>query len=433
MDSRDAKKLASLTLALKDNNGKIIKSAEAPIIESTLGEHGFDISKASQEIGLFSFDPGYSATAAYTSKITYIDGDAGILKHRGYDIADLVEKKSFIDVVHLLLKGSLPSAAEYKDLHTRVVDAMRIAVEQVSHILHGFSQEAHPMGILIATFARLATVYHNECESSNREDCINRWAIIAIGRLCGLTVAIYRYKMGKDFILPRQDLDFSGNLINMMFGDDSKDWSKAMVAMDKMLILHADHEQNASTSAVRLVGSTGANLFASISAGIAALWGPLHGGANEEVIKMLQQIEDPANVKTYLQKVRSKEVKLMGFGHRVYRNYDPRALAIKKYCDAVFTELDEKGNKMLAIALELERQALSDEYFISRKLFPNVDFYSGILYTAIGIPTILFTPLFAVARVSGWASQWKEMNFSPENRINRPRQIYTGDVNKKIA
>lgn len=418
-----------------EKNG-ITKTVDLPILKATIGEDAFDVSKVAKECGLFAFDPGYMATASCKSTITYIDGNAGILMHRGYDIAYLVANKSYLEVAYLLIFDKFPTVDELALFQSKVIDSMQIAIDKIADVLSGFDKNSHPMGMLIAATARLAVDCdkdYNIADKNKKMEQINEHAILAIGKIAALVASINRFSNGKKLINARKDLDFSENFLYLSFAEDGdinyKPSQNITNAMDKLFILHADHEQNASTSAVRAVGSTGVNMFASIIGGISALWGPLHGGANEEVIKMIAEIGSVENIDNYIKKAETGEVKLMGFGHRIYKNNDPRATVIKEYCDKVLLEnKNEKIANMLKIAQTIEAKALQEEYFIKRKLFPNVDFYSGIIYSAIGIPASMFTPIFAVARTSGWVSQWKEMLLSDDFKISRPRQLYIGDI-----
>ncbi len=403
------------------------------IKKSSIGPDVIDISKLYQESGIFTFDPGFMSTASTESKITYIDGDKGILSHRGYRIEDLAEKSSFLEVAYLLLNGELPKQDDFSKF-TQEVKHHTLVHEQLQFLYRGFPRRAHPMAILVGAFASLSAIYHDSLDindASQRELSILR----IIAKVPTLAAMAYKYSIGQPFIYPKNDLSYTQNFLHMMFATPCEEYqcSKVIVdALDKIFILHADHEQNASTSTVRLAGSSGANPFACIGAGIASLWGPAHGGANEAVINMLEEIGDIANIAKYIAKAKDKNdpFRLMGFGHRVYKNYDPRAAVLRKTCYEVL-KVTGATSSNLEIAMKLEEIALSDEYFIERKLFPNVDFYSGIIYQAIGIPTQLFTVLFAVARTAGWLAQWKEMIEDKSNRIGRPRQLYTGYTSRE--
>lgn len=412
------------------------KTAELPVLSGTLGRDVIDIRKLPAQLNVFSFDPGYGETASCESKITFIDGEKGVLLHRGYPIGQLAEHASFEEVVYLLLYGELPTEKEYKSFkHTLITHTL--LHEQIRNFFNGFRRDAHPMAILCGTVGALSAFYPDASDISvpaNRELA----AIRLIAKIPTITAWAYKYTQGEAFIYPRNDLNYAENFLSMMFGLRSEDYRINPIlsrAINRILILHADHEQNASTSTVRLAGSTGANPFACIAAGIAALWGPAHGGANEAVLKMLTHIGKKENIKNFLAQVKDKNsgVKLMGFGHRVYKNFDPRAKIMQKTCHEVLAELGIKDNPLLDLAMELENVALSDDYFVQRKLYPNVDFYSGIILKAMGVPTSMFTPLFALSRTTGWISQWKEMIEEPGQRISRPRQLYTGHAERQFV
>ena len=405
------------------------KAIEAPVLHGTLGPDVFDIRKLYGSTGQFTYDPGFTSTAACSSKITFIDGDEGILLHRGYTIEDLANKSDFLEVAYLILKGELPTASQKaKFVHDITYHTM--LHEQIQFLFRGFRRDAHPMAVMIGVVGALSAFYYEDLAVENPH---NR--MIATHRLIAKMPTIaawaYKYAMGQPFIYPRNDLNYAENFLSMMFAVPCEPYKVNPVlakALDRIFILHADHEQNASTSTVRLVGSTGASPYAAIAAGIAALWGPAHGGANEAVVKMLEEIGDPKRIPEFLERAKDKNdpFLLMGFGHRVYKNYDPRAGVLKESADQVLAELGQKNNPKLAIAKELEKIALEDEYFQQRKLFPNVDFYSGIILEAMGIPTTMFTAIFALARTVGWIAQWNEMIEDPEQKIGRPRQLYTG-------
>jgi citrate synthase len=405
------------------------KTASLPLLHGTMGPPVADIRKLYADLGIFTFDPGYGGTAACDSKITYIDGDEGVLLHRGYPIDQLAEHSTFLEVAYLLLNGELPNAAEMEDFHIGVIHHTMVH-EQLRSFFQGFRRDAHPMAVLCGVVGALSAFYHDSLDINNPEHRrISAFRLIA--KLPTIAAWAHKYSIGQPFMYPRNDLGYAANFLYMMNAVPAEDYKVNPVlarAMDRILILHADHEQNASTSTVRLAGSTGANPFACIAAGIASLWGPAHGGANEAVLKMLGEIGHKDNIPDFIAKVKDKtsHIRLMGFGHRVYRNYDPRAKIMERTCHEVLDELGIKDEPLLDLALELERIATTDPYFIERKLYPNVDFYSGIILKAMGIPTSMFTVLFAVARTVGWISQWKEMVEDPANRIGRPRQIYTG-------
>jgi citrate synthase len=405
------------------------KTAELPVIKGELGPDVLDIRRITHDLDIFTFDPGYGETASCESKITFIDGDKGILLHRGYPIEQLAERATFEEVIYLLLNGELPNAAEYKSF-TATLSNHTLLHEQIRNFFNGFRRDAHPMAILCGTVGALSAFYP-EANDISLPETRQLSAIRLIAKLPTIAAWAYKYTQGETFIYPRNELNYAENFLSMMFARPSEDYKINPVlarAMNRILILHADHEQNASTSTVRMAGSTGANPYACISAGIAALWGPAHGGANEAVLKMLASIGSKENIPGFIEKVKDKNsgVKLMGFGHRVYKNFDPRAKIMQKTCHEVLGELGIKDDPLLDLAVELENIALHDEYFVQRKLYPNVDFYSGIILKAMGIPTSMFTVLFALARTTGWISQWKEMIGEKGQRISRPRQLYTG-------
>ncbi|POF64148.1 citrate synthase [Novacetimonas maltaceti] len=411
-------------------------SATLPVLSGTLGPDVVDIRKLPAQAGVFTFDPGYGETASCTSKITFIDGEKGILLHRGYPIAQLAEKATFMEVAYLLLNGELPDQKAY-DAFVTDIKHHTLLHEQIRNFFNGFRRDAHPMAILCGTVGALSSFYHDGIDISNAASR-NLSAMRIIAKIPTIAAWAYRYTQGDTFIYPRNDLSYAENFLSMMFAVPSEPYKINPVlarAMDRILILHADHEQNASTSTVRLAGSTGANPFACISAGIAALWGPAHGGANEAVLKMLAAIGHKDNIPDFIAKVKDKSsgVRLMGFGHRVYKNFDPRAKIMQATCHEVLSELGIKDDPLLDLAIELEKIAISDEYFVKRSLYPNVDFYSGIILKAMGIPTSMFTVLFAVARTTGWISQWKEMIEEPGQRIGRPRQLYVGSPQRDFT
>jgi citrate synthase len=406
----------------------IDKDIELPIYSGTEGPDVIDVRPLTGE-GLFTYDPGFVSTASCESKITYIDGGNGILLHRGYPIEQLADHADYMDVCFLLLNGELPNAEEKANfVHT--VTHHTMVHEQLSQFFRGFRRDAHPMAIMCGVVGALSAFYHDSLDINDphhREVCAYR----LIAKMPTLAAMCYKYSIGQPFQYPRNDLGYAENFLRMMFGTPCDDYQVSPTlakAMDKIFILHADHEQNASTSTVRLAGSSGANPFACIAAGIAALWGPAHGGANEAVLHMLSEIGDVENIPEFIQKAKDPNdpFRLMGFGHRVYRNFDPRAKVMKKTCDEVLAELGIENDPQLAIAKELERIALEDPYFVERKLYPNVDFYSGIILKAIGIPTSMFTVIFALSRTIGWISHWSEFHSGP-NKIGRPRQLYTGE------
>ncbi len=422
----------SLTVTLNGSN----KALTMPLLPGTIGPSVADISKLYGTLGLFTYDPGYGATAACESRITYIDGDEGVLLHRGYPIEQLAESSTFLEVAYLLLNGELPNAAQKQEFDHGVLYHTMLH-EQIRSFYNGFRRDAHPMAILCGVVGALSAFYHDSLDINDPEvRRISAFRLIA--KLPTIAAWAYKYSVGQPFMYPRNDLGYAENFLYMMRAIPAEPYHVSPVlarAMDRILILHADHEQNASTSTVRLAGSTGANPFACIAAGIASLWGPAHGGANEAVLKMLAEIGTPENIPSFIEKTkdRTSHIRLMGFGHRVYKNYDPRAKIMQHTCHEVLQELGIKDDPLLDLAVELERIALSDDYFISKKLYPNVDFYSGIILKAMGFPTSMFTVLFAVARTVGWVSQWKEMIEDPSQRIGRPRQLYTGPTQRDFV
>ncbi|WP_299149232.1 citrate synthase [uncultured Acinetobacter sp.] len=407
------------------------KEIELPIYSGTLGPDVIDV-KDVLAAGHFTFDPGFMATASCESKITFIDGNKGVLLHRGYPIDQLATKADYLETCYLLLNGELPTAEQKEEFDAKVRNHTMVH-DQVSRFFNGFRRDAHPMAIMVGVVGALSAFYHNnlDIEDVNHREIT---AIRLIAKVPTLAAWSYKYTVGQPFVYPRNDLNYAENFLYMMFATPAdRDYKVNPIlakAMDRIFTLHADHEQNASTSTVRLAGSTGANPYACIAAGISALWGPAHGGANEAVLKMLDEIGSVEHVAEFMEKVKTKEVKLMGFGHRVYKNHDPRATVMKQTCDEVLNDLGI-NDPQLALAMELERIALSDEYFIKRNLYPNVDFYSGIILKAIGIPTEMFTVIFALARTVGWISHWLEMHSGPY-KIGRPRQLYTGEVQRDI-
>ncbi|MEP7210869.1 MAG: citrate synthase [Alphaproteobacteria bacterium] len=405
------------------------KTVEMPVYSGSVGPDVIDIGKFYGQTGMFTLDPGFTSTASCESQITYIDGDAGILLHRGYPIEQLADNSSFLEVCYLLLKGELPNETQHKDFVSTITHHTMLHA-QFDRFFEGFRRDAHPMAIMCAAVGALSAFYH---DSTNVDDPVQRriaqYRMIA--KMPTIAARAFKYSTGQPFVSPRNELDYASNFLRMSFAVPAEDYKVNPVlakAMDKIFILHADHEQNASTSTVRLAGSSGANPFACIAAGIACLWGPAHGGANEAALQMLQEIGTVENVAKHVEKVKNKVdgVRLMGFGHRVYKNYDPRAKVMAATCKEVLKEVGAESDPLLPVALELERVALSDEYFIEKKLYPNVDFYSGITLKAMGFPTSMFTVLFALARTVGWIAQWEEMTTDPTQRIGRPRQIYTG-------
>ncbi len=419
------------TVTLTDNATG--KSFTFPVLSGTAGPKVIDTRKLYAETGMFTYDPGYTSTGSCESKITYIDGEKGVLLHRGYAIEDLAEQSDYLEVAYLLLNGELPNRTEKLEFE-QVITHHTMVHEQISWFYRGFRRDAHPMAVLCGVTGALSAFYGDSLDINDPQQ-----RMIASHRLIAKVPTIaamaYKYSVGQPFIYPRNDLRYAENLLSMMFSVPAEPYRVNRVlarAMDRILILHADHEQNASTSTVRLSGSSGANPFACIAAGIASLWGPAHGGANEAVLNMLAQIGRKERIGEFIKRAKDKNdpFRLMGFGHRVYKNFDPRAQVMRRTCHEVLSELGIKDEPLLDIAMELERIALEDEYFVDRKLYPNVDFYSGIILRAMNFPTSMFTVLFAIARTVGWISQWKEMIEDSDTRIGRPRQLYTGATHR---
>lgn len=403
---------------------------DLPILNGTLGPNVVDVGLLSK-IDYFTYDPGFRSTAACESKITFIDGNQGLLLHRGYPIEQLAQDSDFLEVCYLLLFGELPTL-EQKNQFSAKVKNHTMTHEQLIRFYSGFRRDAHPMAIMCGVVGALSAFYHDSLDIKN-ESHRELSALRLIAKMPTLAAMCYKYSVGQPFVHPLNKMSYSENFLHMMFSVPSEEMIPNPIltkAMDKIFILHADHEQNASTSTVRLAGSSGANPFACIAAGIAALWGPAHGGANEAVLNMLQEIGNESNIPKYINKAKDKNdtFRLNGFGHRVYKNFDPRAKVLRKSCHEVLTELGVHDDPLFAIALKLEEIALQDSYFIEKKLYPNVDFYSGIILRAIGIPTNMFTVIFAIARTVGWIAHWNEMISSPDQSINRPRQLYTGQM-----
>tara|TARA_Y100000590_G_scaffold136539_1_gene156284 strand:- start:4437 stop:5777 length:1341 start_codon:yes stop_codon:yes gene_type:complete len=420
------------TYTLFDNeNGN---SYEIPLIRGSVGPDVLDISNLYKESGLFTYDPGFTSTASCKSEITYIDGEQGILRHRGYDIKELAESSNFMEVCYLLLHGELPSSEDYKKF-TDLIRNHTMINEQLVFLYRGFKRAAHPMAIMVGVVGALSAFYHDSTDINDpNQRMVASHRLIA--KMPTIGAMAYKYSIGQPYVYPKNELSYSENFLHMMFAVPTEKYvvNKTLAkAMDRFFMLHADHEQNASTSTVRLAGSSNANPFACIAAGIASLWGPSHGGANEAVINMLSEIKSKDRIGEYISKSKDKNdtFRLMGFGHRVYKSYDPRAVVMKNTAYEVLEELNIKNDPLLEIALELEKIALNDEYFIEKKLYPNVDFYSGIILKAMNIPKNMFTVLFAIGRTAGWVSQWKEMIEDPIQKIGRPRQLYTGqDIRK---
>ena len=405
----------------------------AELKSGTLGPDVLSIANLTRDHGIFTFDPGFMATASCESKITFIDGDAGVLLHRGIPIEQLAEKSNFLEVAYLLINGELPTSDQLGEF-THAIQYHTMINESLLRFFNGFQANAHPMAMLSGVVASMAAFYHDSMDIHNprhREIFAHR----IIAKIPTIAAAAYKHALGQPFIYPRNDLDYCSNLLHMFFAVPCEPYNVDPVtsqALDLLFILHADHEQNASTSTVRLAGGTGANPYAAISAGISALWGPAHGGANEAVLEMLEQIGTADQIPKYLAmaKDKSSHFRLMGFGHRVYKNFDPRAKIIRDMCHKVLAKLGKTDNPLLELAQRLEEAALKDEYFVARKLYPNVDFYSGIIYSALGIPRSMFTVMFAIARTVGWVAHWQEMISDPAMRIGRPRQLYTGPVKR---
>ncbi|MEW9584916.1 citrate synthase [Paraburkholderia sp. DGU8] len=420
------------TLSFSDSD----QTVDLPIYQGSLGPDVIDIRKLYGQTGKFTYDPGFMSTAACNSAITYIDGDKGELLYRGYPIDKLAQNADFLETCYLLLKGELPNAKQKTEfVHT--VTQHTMVHEQMHFFFRGFRRDAHPMAILVAAVGALSAFYHDSLDIGN-EQHRDLSAIRMIAKLPTLVAMAYKYSIGQPFVYPKNDLSYSANFMRMMFSNPCEDYEVNDVlvrALDRILILHADHEQNASTSTVRLAGSSGANPFACIAAGIACLWGPAHGGANEAALNMLEEIGSVDHIPEFIKQVKDKNsgVKLMGFGHRVYKNYDPRAKLMRETCHEVLEELGLHDDPLFKLAMALEKIALEDEYFVSRKLYPNVDFYSGIVQRALGIPTAMFTCIFAMARTVGWIAQWNEMIADPEQKIGRPRQLFIGDTQRDMS
>ena len=415
------------TVTLTDNATG--KSWELPVLDAAVGPRVIDVRKLYAETGMFTYDPGFTSTASCNSGITYIDGDEGVLMHRGYAIEELAEKSSFMEVCYLLLHGELPSKAEHEEFE-HAITYHSMLHEQMLNFYRGFRRDSHPMAIMVGVVGALSAFYHDSTDISDPyQRMVASHRLIA--KMPTIAANAYKYSVGQPFMYPRNDLSYAENFLYMMFAVPCEEFQVRPAlarAMDRIFILHADHEQNASTSTVRTAGSSGANPFACISAGIASLWGPAHGGANEAVLMMLQEIGAKERIPEFIERAKDRDdpFRLMGFGHRVYKNYDPRAGVLRQSCHEVLDELGKRDEPLLELAMELERIALEDDYFAERKLFPNVDFYSGIILQAMGFPTSMFTVLFALARTVGWVAQWQEMIEDPNQRISRPRQLYDG-------
>jgi len=422
-----AAKAGNANVTISDNLSG--KQATMPLLNGSEGPAVIDIRSLYAETGHFTYDPGFVATASCESKITYIDGDNGILLHRGYPIEQLAEQSSFLEVCYLLLYGELPTR-DQKDKFEHDITYHTMLHEQMAYFYRGFRRDAHPMAIMCGVVGALSAFYHDSTDIADpHQRMVASYRLVA--KMPTIAAWAYKYSIGQPFVYPRNDFAFAENFLHMLFATPCEDYAVNPViakAMDRILILHADHEQNASTSTVRLAGSSGANPFACIAAGIASLWGPAHGGANEAVLNMLREIGGVQHINEYIAKAKDPNdpFRLMGFGHRVYKNFDPRAKIMREACHSVLDELGIHNEPLLELAMELERIVLQDDYFVQRKLYPNVDFYSGIIFQALGIPTSMFTVLFAVARTVGWVAQWNEMIEDPSQKIGRPRQLYTG-------
>ncbi|MFP6761047.1 MAG: citrate synthase [Rhodospirillales bacterium] len=429
MNSQSNKK----TFTLTDNSSG--EQIELPVMEGTVGPRVIDVRRLYAETGCFTYDPGYTSTGSCESRITYIDGEEGVLLYRGYPIQELATNCDYPEVCYLLLYGDLPTQKQQSKFEHDITYHTMLH-EQLNTFYRGFRRDSHPMAIMCGVVGALSAFYHDSLDISDpRHRMVASYRMIA--KIPTIAAQAYKYSIGQPFVYPRNDLKYSENFLYMMFAHPAEDYQANPIlarAMDRILILHADHEQNASTSTVRLAGSSGANPFACIAAGIASLWGPAHGGANEAVLNMLEEIGDVGNVSKFIKMAKDKDdpFRLMGFGHRVYKNFDPRARVMQETCHEVLDELGINDEPLLDLAMGLERIALEDEYFVEKKLYPNVDFYSGIIFKALGIPASMFTVLFAVARTVGWIAQWNEMIEDPSQRIGRPRQLYTGENKRKF-
>ena len=421
------------TVTLIDNSTG--RSFDLPVISGTIGPDVIDVRNLYQDTGFFTFDPGYTSTGSCESGITFIDGDEGILLYRGYPIQDLAQHSDFMEVCYLLLYGDLPTADQKRKFEHDITYHTMLH-EQIHKFYDGFRRDSHPMAVMVGVVGALSAFYHDSTDITNpRHRMIASYRMIA--KVATIAAWAYKYAIGQPFVYPRNELKYSENFLHMLFANPFEPYIVNPVlarAMDRILILHADHEQNASTSTVRLAGSSGANPFACAAAGIASLWGPAHGGANEAVLRMLEKIGDKSKISEYVKRAKDPgdSFRLMGFGHRVYKNYDPRAKIMRQSCNEVLDELGVRDDPLLELAMELERIALEDEFFVKKKLYPNVDFYSGIIFRAMGIPTSMFTVLFAVARTVGWIAQWNEMIEDPSQKIGRPRQLYTGATSREF-
>ncbi len=424
--------MADKTASLKLPDGKTI---DFPVLSGTIGPDVIDIRKLYGQSGMFTYDPGFMSTASCSSAITYIDGDKGVLLYRGYPIEQLAQQCDFLEVCYLLLNGELPNKKQKQEFDS-IVTHHTMVHEQLARLYQGFRRDAHPMAVMVGVVGALSAFYHDALDINNPQHrSISAFRLIA--KMPTIVAMSYKYSMGQPFMYPNNSLSYTANFMRMMFGVPSEEYKVNQVlvrALDRIFILHADHEQNASTSTVRLSGSSGANPYACIAAGIACLWGPAHGGANEACLEMLEEIGDVSKVPNFIKQVKDKNsnVRLMGFGHRVYKNYDPRAKLMRETCHEVLEELGLHNDRLFKLAIELERIALEDDYFVSRKLYPNVDFYSGIVQRALGIPVAMFTCIFSLARTVGWIAQWQEMISDPEYKIGRPRQLFKGPTQRNV-
>ncbi len=419
------------TLSLNDG-----RTLDFPVLPGTIGPDVVDIRTLYGKAGVFTYDPGFLSTASCSSAITYIDGDAGVLLYRGYPIEQLAQHCNFLEVCYLLLYGELPDRKQKDDFVSMVIHHTMVH-EQLARLYQGFRRDAHPMAVMVGVVGALSAFYHDALDINNPEHrSISAFRLVA--KMPTIVAMSYKYSIGQPFVYPRNDLSYTANFMRMMFAVPAEEYKVNAVlvkALDRIFILHADHEQNASTSTVRLAGSSGANPFACIAAGIACLWGPAHGGANEACLQMLEEIGDVAQVGKFVNRAKDKNdpFKLMGFGHRVYKNHDPRAKLMRETCHEVLNELGLHNDRLFKLAIALEKIALEDDYFVSKKLYPNVDFYSGIVQRALGIPTSMFTCIFALARTVGWIAQWNEMISDPEYKIGRPRQLYQGAARREVV
>jgi citrate synthase len=422
------------TATLNFNDGS--PGLELPVLTGTVGPDVIDIRPLYARTGAFTYDPGFMSTAACKSAITYIDGDNGVLLYRGYPIEQLAERCDFLEVAYLLLKGELPTLAQEREWDGLITKHTMVH-EQLARFYSGFRRDAHPMAVMVGVVGALSAFYHDSLDINNAEHR-DISAVRLLAKVPTIAAMSYKYNIGQPFMYPRNKLGYVENFLHMMFGTPCEEYEPNPVlvrALDRILILHADHEQNASTSTVRLAGSSGANPFACVAAGIACLWGPAHGGANEACLNMLEEIGDVSRINHFIARAKDKNdtFRLMGFGHRVYKNYDPRAKLMRETCHEVLGELGLHNDRLFKLALELERIALEDEYFVDKKLYPNVDFYSGIVQRAMGIPTSMFTAIFALARTVGWVAQWNEMISDPEQKIGRPRQLFVGATRRDVV